>query len=166
MKFLKRIETVLAAITGAIAIMFLVFMMLGTSLDATMRFLFNRPISGVFELAELAMVICVFFGLGWAQQDRKHIRATMLIERFGPRGRAIADLIAWACSALLLLVLALPATSAAVESFSIREFRWGSMQLPIWWVKIILAAGLWLAFAQMLWCCIEAMRAAAASKAE
>lgn len=155
----------MAAITGGIAIAFLVFMMLGTSIDATMRFLFNRPISGVFELAELAMVVCVFFGLGWAQQDRKHIRATMLIDRFSPRARMIADAIAWACAALLLLALAVPATSAAIESVTIREFRWGSMQLPIWWVKIILAVGLWLAFIQMIWSCIEALQTAVSHKA-
>lgn len=165
MKPLKRIENFFAAMTGSIAVVFLAFLVVGTSIDATMRFLFNRPISGVFELAELAMVICVFFGLGWAQQDRKHIRATMLVERLGPRARSIADALAWGLSAALLLAFALPATSAAQESLAIREFRWGSMQLPIWWVKIILAAGLWFAFVQMLLSCVEAMKEAVSGRA-
>src|SRR5690606_10342162 len=91
MKPLKRIENFFAAMTGSIAVVFLAFLVVRSSIDATMRFLSNRLISGVFELAELAMVICVFFGLGWAQQDRKHTRATMLVERLGPRARSIAD---------------------------------------------------------------------------
>lgn len=159
MKVFKRLEDGLAAATGAIAVLFLVVMMLATSVDATLRFFFNKPIAGVFEVAEMAMVVLVFFGLGWTQQDRKHIRATMLTERLPRRWQAFFDAIAWAACACFLLVLAVPATEAARESFGMREFRWGAVQMPIWWVKIILAVGLWLGALQMIYCLAGALHA-------
>ena len=158
MRMFKRLESWLSSATGAIAILFLAVMMLATSVDATLRFFFNKPIAGVFEVAEMAMVVLVFFGLGWTQQDRKHIRATMLTERLPRRWQAFFDAIAWAACAFFLLVLAVPATEAAKESFAIREFRWGVVQMPIWWVKIILAVGLWLGALQMIYCLAGSLR--------
>ncbi|MQM39023.1 hypothetical protein KBTX_03044 [wastewater metagenome] len=162
MNLLRRIDSFLAAVTGTVAIVFLLIMMVGTAVDATMRFVFNSPIPGVFELAEAAMVVLVYFGLGWAQSDRKHIRATMLVDRLSHRPRHLLEAFAWALSALFLLALAIPATEAAHASFSIREFRWGSVQMPIWWIKIVLAVGLWLGVAQMLRSCLGAVRTAIA----
>lgn len=164
MNLLRRIDNFLAAVTGTVAIAFLLIMMIGTAVDATMRFVFNSPIPGVFEVAEAAMVVLVYFGLGWAQSDRKHIRATMLVDRLSHKPRYFMEAFAWGLSALFLLALAIPATEAAQASFAIREFRWGSVQMPIWWVKILLALGLWLGVAQMLRSCIGAVRTALAGE--
>ncbi|NLO80556.1 MAG: TRAP transporter small permease [Xanthomonadaceae bacterium] len=159
MKLLQRLENWLSSATGATATLFLVVMMLATTVDATLRFFFNRPIAGVFEVAEIAMVVLVFFGLGWTQQDHKHIRATMLIERLPRRAQHLFDALAWAACALFLVVLAAPASKAALESFAMREFRWGVVQMPIWWVKIILAVGLWLGALQMVYHLAGSLRA-------
>jgi TRAP-type C4-dicarboxylate transport system permease small subunit len=159
MNAFKRLEDGLSSATGAIAILFLAVMMLATTADATLRFFFNKPIAGVFEVAEMAMVVLVFFGLGWTQQDRKHIRATMLTDRLSRRWQYFFDGVAWAACAFFLLVLAVPATAAAKESFAMREFRWGVVQMPIWWVKIILALGLWLGALQMIYCLAGSLRA-------
>ncbi|MCD0505653.1 TRAP transporter small permease [Bordetella petrii] len=134
---------------GAIALVFLLFLMFGTTLDAIARGVWGRPLSGVFELAELSMVMVVFLGLGWTKLDNAHIRVTMLVERM-PRGAArLAETLSWAGAALFLLILAVPSTQDAAHSFAIREFRWGYIEFPIWWAKIALAAGLWFGFLQL-----------------
>lgn len=135
-------------ITGWIALGFLAFMMFGITLDVALRALTGKPVPGLFELSEMSMVMVVFMGLGWAQSDDAHIRVTMLTDKFSPKWQRFSTTLAWLLAALALLMLAYPSTLEAIYSFSIREFRWGYFQVPIWWAKIAVAIGLWLAVVQ------------------
>lgn len=157
MNRLNGIENALAWGTGVVAMVFLLFLMLGTSADVASRFFLGSSIPGVFELAELALVVCVLFGLGWTQQDRKHIRVTILTERLPPGVSAALEALAWTATAVFLMIIAAPASHEAWLSTLEREFRWGVVRMPVWWVKIIVALGLWLASLQMLKCAAEAL---------
>lgn len=157
---MQRIEALFKTVSnwlGSVALLFMAFLMLGTTFDVVVRSLRGRAISGVFELAELSMVLVVFLGLGWTKLDNAHIRVTMLTQRMPALMQRICETLAWGFAALLLLLLAGPSTEDAIHSFAIREFRWGYVEFPIWWAKIILAFGLWFGFLQMLF---EAIRTA------
>ena len=56
---------------------------------------------------------------------------------------------AWGCGALVLLILGWATTQEAIYSVSIWEFRWGHVQIPVWWTKVGVAVGLWAAAIQM-----------------
>lgn len=144
--FFKRVSDLF----GYAALFFMAFLMVGTTVDVTVRAILGRSISGVFELAELSMVLVVFLGLGWTKRDDAHIRVTLLIDKLHPNAKRVLETIAWAMAALLLLLLAIPSTEEAIHSFAIREFRWGYVEFPVWWAKIIMAIGLWFGFLQML----------------
>lgn len=149
MRVLNRILTIVSDVLGAVAMLFLAFLMFGTTLDVIVRAVTGNPISGVFEFTELALVMLVFLGAGWAQRGDAHIRVTVLTDRLSGAARARVTGLAWAIGALALLMLALPATNEAIYSISIWEFRWGYVKIPIWWTKASMAIGLWFACIQM-----------------
>lgn len=133
---------------GWIAMIFMAVLMLGTAIDVVARGLTGQSVPGLFEMSELSMVMVVFLGLGWTLRDDAHIRVTMLTDRFAAPRRRWAEGFSWIAAALVFAMLAAPATQDAQYSLSIREFRWGVVQIPIWWTKIALAAGLWFAAVQ------------------
>lgn len=149
MQKLQKMESCLANVMGIISAAALIFMMLSTALDATSRSLFNFPLPGVYEFSEISMAIIVYLGLLWAQHDRKHIRISLISENKSLPGKQAWEAVGWFFAALFLLILAVPTIEGAYTSFLDKEFRWGIIQMPIWWVKIVVACGLVLAFIQM-----------------
>ncbi|MBA4501677.1 TRAP transporter small permease [Marinobacterium marinum] len=146
----KKWEARLANTTGCIAAAAILLMMLSTALDATSRSLFNFPLPGVYEFSEISMAIIVYLGLLWAQGDKKHIRVSLISEKRPAHIQQFWEGIAWLCAAVFLAIISIPSIEGAYSSFMDREFRWGIFQMPIWWVKIIVAFGLTLASLQML----------------
>lgn len=149
MKSLKKTLKFISDVFGAVAMLFLAFLMFGITADVIVRAITGAPISGVFEMSELSLVMIVFLGAMWAQGDRAHIRVNILSKQLSGLSHRIVMAFSWGCGALALFMLAWPATQEAIYSVSIWEFRWGYVQIPIWWTKVGLALGLWLAAAQM-----------------
>lgn len=150
MAALNRLLDRISALTGMVAMAFLAFMMFGITIDVIARAWLGRAVPGLFEMSELSMVMVVFMGLGYTLIDDAHIRVTMLTDRFPVRMGQYVTALAWGLAALAFVMLAWPSTREAAYSFGIREFRWGSFQMPIWWAKIAVAGGLWFAALQAL----------------
>jgi len=145
---------VLAAVTIAL-------MMLSTTLDATARYVLNNPIPGVFELNEVLLVICVYMGMAWTQIERGHIRVTAFLMGASDRTQVKLNIFAWVVTFIFLFILGYQSAIGAWESFQIREFRWGSVQMPIWWAKMLVPIGCWMMSIQLIfdiWKDIEFLR--------
>ncbi len=149
MELINSLLKLVSGIFGVVAMAFLAFLMFGITADVIARALTGDPISGVFEMSELSLVMIVFLGAMWAQDDRAHIRVNILTIRLSGLPHRLAMAFAWACGATAFFMLAWPSTQEAIYAVSIWEFRWGYIQIPIWWTKVGLAAGLWLAGVQM-----------------
>jgi len=140
----------LCLVFAAVAGMSMALMILSTTADTTLRYTLNFPIPGVFELNEVLLVITVFLGITWTQAERGHTRVVLMMRKLPIRRAIQLDLICWALCFVFLAILGLQTGKEALRSFEINEFRWGAVQMPIWWAKALVPLGCWLTCIQLL----------------
>ena len=69
-----------------------VMLLLGTA-DVMGRYLFNRPVSGTYEIFGVLLPSIVLLGLAYAQAERAHVRITMVLELLSPRLQRVFNII-------------------------------------------------------------------------
>lgn len=149
MSFSRWFKKVCVAFSG-LSVASMAIMILSTTLDTTLRYGINRPIPGVFELNEVLLVVLVFLGITWTQIERGHTRVVLVLRRIPIRWAIILDIVCWALCFLFLGIMGLQSAKEALRAYHIHEFRWGSVQMPIWWAKGLIPIGCWLTCIQLL----------------
>jgi TRAP-type C4-dicarboxylate transport system permease small subunit len=66
-------------------------MMLLTASDVTLRYVFNRPIVGSFDLTEYMMAIMVAFSLAYCALLKGHVSVDIIVSRLPSRAQAVID---------------------------------------------------------------------------
>jgi TRAP-type C4-dicarboxylate transport system permease small subunit len=115
---LKQIEngihhagTILAFIGG---VMFLALMFLGTG-DVIGRYLFNHPIRGTYEISEVLMAGLILLSLAYTQRKGGHVTVELLVSRYPPRAKAIANFVTLLVSLVLFSVITRQSAILAVN---------------------------------------------------
>jgi TRAP-type C4-dicarboxylate transport system permease small subunit len=105
--FIYKIMTPLSKVLVYFGAAFLAIMMFLTTSDVAMRYFFNRPISGAFDLTEYMMAIVFAFGLPYCIVQKGHIKVDIMMEHLSekvqtiimaittPLGLGLFGLIAW-----------------------------------------------------------------------
>jgi len=101
-KWLLRGETVLVAI----AVLAMFSLMCLTTADAVSRYVFNRPITGAYEVTEkYLMVAGVFLGFSYAYRRGVFIRVTFLVDRLPAIPKLALNYLAQFISLIYCLIL-------------------------------------------------------------
>jgi len=79
----------LSKATNIVGVSVLAMMMLFTVTDVCLRYFFNRPLAGSFELTEFMMAIVISFGLAHTAALDGHISVDLLTSRLPQRVRLI-----------------------------------------------------------------------------
>lgn len=98
---LKEAISRIITVAHGIGVAFMTLMMLLTVSDVIMRYLFNRPIMGSFELTQFFMAILVSFGISYTAIKKGHVGVDIIISRLSRKTRMIVNMI----TQLLALVL-------------------------------------------------------------
>lgn len=91
MLLIKRVIYGLSGYILKISLLLTVLMMFVTVADVFLRFSFNRPIPGVFELTRYALAVIVFTSLGWSQMHKVHIAIDLFVSRISAFWQNIID---------------------------------------------------------------------------
>lgn len=70
----------------------LALMMFLTAADVCLRYFFNRPLAGAFELVGYMMAIFVPFSIAYCYQQRGHIVVDLFMDRFRKKTRVMLDI--------------------------------------------------------------------------
>lgn len=85
---INRFNTLLVLILRHIAIWMLAAMMFLTAADVCLRYIFNSPVSGSFELIEYMMALVVPFSIVFCAKEGAHVQVDILLDHTGKRFRS------------------------------------------------------------------------------
>lgn len=97
----KAIARIVSWVCGFIAAVAMVCMILITVSDVFMRYFFNKPINGSFELTEYLMIVVVFMAIPWATMRDAHVRVDLITGKFALRKQAFF----YAISCILAIII-------------------------------------------------------------
>ena len=69
----------------------LALMMFLTAADVSLRYVFNRPILGSYELVEYMMAMLVAFTIAYCALEKGHVNIELLISRLPPRAQSVIN---------------------------------------------------------------------------
>ena len=91
-------------------------MMLVTSFDVIMRYVFNRPTTWAMEISTYLIVVSVFLALAYVLRQEGHIRVELVLQRLKPRVQTVLLLITSFLSLIVFLTIAWYGTELFITS--------------------------------------------------
>ena len=91
MGYLEKIDDFLnkiLLIVGSVAVLFLISL---ATVNVVLRFFFNAPYRGAYELVGFMGAIVIAFALGYTQKRKDHIVVDILTEKFPKRVNRVLD---------------------------------------------------------------------------
>jgi len=85
LNLLNKLNGYFVAALKHMAVWILTAMMFLTAVDVCMRYLFNSPLTGSFELVEFMMVLLIPFSIVYCASENSHVQVDIIVERF-PKG--------------------------------------------------------------------------------
>ena len=135
----------------------IILLMIPTLVDVFYREVFGPSVPGMVEYSELGLVAVIFLGIASALTHDVHIHTPVLTSRVSPRAahrmRVAGRLVMWVVIAACLYGTIMEAQ----DSFAIREYRFGLIEVPIWPAKIIVPVGLAALLVEITMQCLEGL---------
>jgi len=106
----------------------LAVMMFLIAADVAMRYIFNSPIPGAQEVSEFMLIMVIFFGIGYAGFQRRHVFVDLVINRLSSLNRLILDSIV---NAFCFIIFAIVAWRAVTYALYIQSMGGQSLMLRL-----------------------------------
>lgn len=152
--FLSAIRGAVDRVIRWIIIALMLFMTVTVFLQIVFRYVFNIPLGWSEEVARFSFAWVSFFGASALMRVREHINVTIFVDRFPPRLRSGAVLVANLCGLICVYFF-------LIGGIALTTNEWGqlapAMQIPMGWVYLVIpvSAGL-----MAIWMVIHTIEAA------
>ena len=103
--FLDRLNRPIVKCLRFVAMTVLAAMMFLTAADVILRYLFNRPITGAYEMIEFLMSILISFGLAYCAVQAGHVSVDLVVDFLPKKTQAVIGCVTSLLSAVLFLLI-------------------------------------------------------------
>ena len=108
----------------------LILLSLGITCDVLIRWITGRPITGVFELASLTLVVAIFFPLGFMQHQKLQIRVDIITSHARGRWAVALDLLDAVVGLLVFGLLLWAASKEFLKAYEGKFLLRGMIEIP------------------------------------
>lgn len=130
-------EHLLAWVSASIVLI----MMLVTTSDVILRYLFNRPIAGAYELQEFLLVGVVFLSAAYIQAIKKHIIVDVFTVHLPMKTQAVVGFLGNVIFLFIFAIITWQSGLIAWEAWVIKDHTMGLIEYPLWPAKWMLTVG-------------------------
>jgi tripartite ATP-independent transporter DctM subunit len=128
--FLDKIN-VFARWCSIVGIAILVPLIFGTFVDVVLRYCFNRPIAGLVEIAEPAVVAVVFLIVAWTTAEKGHVKVDIVTRYLSHKNLLTLELMTTVLSAGLVAVMAWQAVEGVRYCLQFNFMHGSVLSLPV-----------------------------------
>ena len=127
----RRVLAAVENLFGWFGLLALAFLMLLVTADSGGRYLFNEPISGVYEVSELyLMVAIVFLGFAQTQRRRGHVRVEIVLEKLPRSVRRVLEVVYLLAAAFVFGCIAYMAFRSGYNNIAANRWTTGVFSIP------------------------------------
>ena len=139
-RFITYSHSIIRAFLG-LAMGALGVMMMTIVFDVFMRFAFNSPVTGSYDIVEICLAIAVFYSLGAVIIGAHEIVIDLIDQVAPPPFVTVLQRVAAFASAVVLIFMLVSMITPAMQSYQYGEIRL-ELNLPVWIVWTIALVGM------------------------
>jgi TRAP-type C4-dicarboxylate transport system permease small subunit len=115
-----------------------------------MRYVFNSPIQGTFELSEFGLVGIVFFSIAYIQSEKGHIKIDIATTWMSRNGQMALDIFSYLLGIAFFAIVFWQSGKMAWKAWIIKDYTMGLVEFPLWPAKFLVPYGAGLICLQFL----------------
>ena len=116
---------------GVSSAVILVTMCLVT-VDVVMRYVFNSPIPGVYNIVQLLMVGIVFLAVASVQARKGHVKVELFTKGLSQRVQTVLDIFGSVVGLFIFSIIAWQGAKLAWRSWVEQDYSMGILHVPYW----------------------------------
>ena len=136
----KKYEYIDTGLVYFTALLTLIMMVL-SSTDIILRWLFNSPIAGTYEAMQFMMGGVAFLAFAFVQLKRSHISVSIISEKYTGRTAIVVDILSLLLMLSISAVWAWAGAANALEAWKYGDVTIGLVQFPIGPAKMVVPIG-------------------------
>jgi tripartite ATP-independent transporter DctM subunit len=140
--FLKNAQNRIEGFFNGFAAVVITFMMLLSTLDVALRYLFNSPLPGAYALCEMLMVCTVYPAAAYVQQKKGHVRVDIIIDRVRGAARTTFELATLYLALVSFALVGWQSGALAWEAWVTGDYDMGLVAYPFWPAKTLMTIGI------------------------